>query len=77
MSTMHSIGFVVLLLTVIAFFPALDGMRMWRLAKHHRSETRQRMKHERQYWRRLFIWTVFSTKRVPRLTDQTDSRLNR
>ena len=32
-----------------------------------------RLKHERKYWRRTFIWSVFSTKRVPRLTDQRDT----
>jgi len=73
MSTDQALIFVILLLTTIGFFPVLDVLRTWRFAKHLRAEQRERLKHERKYWRRSFIWTVFSTKRVPRLTDQRDT----
>lgn len=73
MSTLHAIIFFVLVVAVIGFFPVLDFLRNWRFAKHLRAEQRERMKHARRYWRRSFIWTVFSTKRVPRLTDQRDT----
>jgi hypothetical protein len=74
MSTLHAVIFIALVVAVIGFFPALDFLRTWRLAKHLRAEQRERLKHQRKYWRRSFIWTVFSTKRVPRLTDQRDTR---
>jgi hypothetical protein len=77
MTANHTAVFVILFVAIIAFFPVLDFVRMWRLTKHVRAEQRERMKHARKHWRRSFIWTVFSTKRVPRLTDQSDSRLNR
>lgn len=73
MSAAHSIIFVILLLAVIGFFPVLDTLRLWRYSKRERAEARERLKHERKYWRRTFIWSVFSTKRVPRLTDQRDT----
>ena len=77
MSADQSAIFVIVLLMIIGFFPVLDSVRFWRLAKHLRAERRERMKHERKHWRRSFLWTVFSTKRVPRLTDQSDTRLHR
>lgn len=75
MSAIHTVLFTVLLVAIIGFFPVLDSVRLWRLAKHFRAEQRERLKHAKRYWRRSFIWTVFSTKRVPRLTDQSDTRL--
>ena len=77
MSAIYTVIFVILLVAIIGFFPVLDGWRDWRLIKHARAEHREQMKHARRYWRRSFIWTVFSTKRVPRLTDQSDTRLHR
>ena len=77
MSASQTVIFVILLLTIIGFFPVLDSVSIWHLTKHVRAEQRERMKHARKHWRRSFIWTVFSTKRVPRLTDQSDSRLHR
>jgi len=77
MSAAHSIIFAILLLAVIGFFPVLDTIRLWRYSKHERAEARERLKHERKYWRRTFIWSVFSTKRVPRLTDQSESGMQR
>ena len=77
MSADQTVIFVILVLTVIGFFPVLDTVRMWRLTKHLRVEQRELMKHARRHWRRSFIWTVFSTKRVPRLTDQSDTRMHR
>ena len=77
MSADQTVIFVVLVLTIIGFFPVLDSVSFWHLTKHVRAEQRERMKHARKHWRRSFIWTVFSTKRVPRLTDQSASRLHR
>jgi hypothetical protein len=76
MSEIHTVIFVILLIAIIGFFPVLDSVSTWRISKHLRAEHRERMKHARRYWRRSFIWTVFSTRRVPRLTDQRDSGWN-
>ncbi|MCB2062419.1 MAG: hypothetical protein KDE25_02990 [Novosphingobium sp.] len=73
----YTLIFLVLLVVVIGFFPALDAVRMWRMAKHHDVEQRQRIKRDRRFWRRQFLWRVFSTKRVPRLTDQSEARMHR
>jgi hypothetical protein len=73
MSTLHAIIFAAVLVAIVGFFPVLDLMTSWRMDKHLRAEQRERMKHARKHWRRSFIWSVFSTKRVPRLTDQRDA----
>lgn len=73
MSTLHAMVFATMLVAIVGFFPVLDLMTIWRMDKHLRAEQRERMKHARKHWRRAFIWSVFSTKRVPRLTDQRDA----
>jgi hypothetical protein len=73
MTPNETVVFVILLAAIVGFFPALDFLRSWQLTKHLRAEQREQVKHARKYWRRSFIWTVFSTRRVPRLTDQRDT----
>ena len=73
----YTLIFLVLLVVVIGFFPTLDAFRMWRMSKHYSAEQRKKLMHDRKFWRRRFTWTVFSTKRVPRLTDQSDTRMHR
>jgi hypothetical protein len=77
MSTLSAIIFIAVLIAIIGFFPVLDFVSTMRFAKHVKAEQRERLKHARRHWRRSFIWTVFSTRRVPRLTDQSDRRLHR
>jgi hypothetical protein len=73
LALVHIVLFVVALLAVIAVFLALDALAYWRHLRRNRAENRLLREHERRYWRRKFIWSVFSTRRVPRLTDRRDT----
>ncbi len=72
-SLLHLIFFAALLLAVIGFFPAVDALADWNESRRRRAEYKTQREHERRYWKRKFIWSVFSTKRVPRLTDRRDA----
>ncbi len=70
MSAVNLVFFGIALVVLVGFFPALDAIMQWRLGKRRKAENRLRSRHDRTYLKRQFFWRVFSTKRVPRLTDQ-------
>jgi hypothetical protein len=76
MTALETALYVALLIAVIAFFPAMDGLRAWRHSRRRRIVVRPSHKVDKALWRRMFLWSVFSTKRVPRLTDQSEERLS-